>query len=88
MRVELTSSRRLAGSALTMDRGLEKLIRFAGISLYDALRMGTMNAARHTHMAKRQGFFEPGDLADLMLFDYDRESGDIAIQNTVCSPLA
>jgi N-acetylglucosamine-6-phosphate deacetylase len=86
-RVELTSSHRLAGSALTMDRGLEKLIRFAGISLYDALRMGTVNAARHTHLEKRQGFLGPGDLADFILFDYDKESGDIAIQQTVCSPL-
>lgn len=84
-RVELTSSRRLAGSALTMDSGLAKLIPFAEISLCEALKMATTNAARHARIAGRQGFLDPGDLADLILFDYDSESGKIAIRQTVCS---
>ncbi len=86
-RVELTSSRRLAGSALCMDLGLANLIRFSGISLYQALRMGTVNAAVGTGLERRQGFLEPGDLADLILFDHDTTTGDIQIQQTICSPL-
>lgn len=84
-RVELTSSRRLAGSALTMDSGLAKLIQFAEISLCEALKTATTNAARHARIDGRQGFLDPGDLADLILFDYDSESGNIKVRQTVCS---
>ncbi|MDA1312791.1 MAG: N-acetylglucosamine-6-phosphate deacetylase [Acidobacteria bacterium] len=87
-RVELTSSRRLAGSALCMDQGLANLIRFAGISLYQALRMATVNAAVGARLEHRQRFLEPGDLADLILFDHDAASGDIHIRQTICSPLS
>ncbi len=87
-RVELTTTRRLAGSALKMDYGLGRLIEFAGISLYQALRMGTVNAAKGIHLAGRQGFLEPGDLADLMLFRYDEPAGEIHVEQTICSPIA
>ena len=84
-RVELTSSRRLAGSALTMDSGLAKLIQFAEIPLCEALKTATTNAARHARIDGRQGFLDPGDLADLILFDYDSASGSIEVRQTVCS---
>ena len=84
-RVELTSSRRLAGSALTMDSGLAKLIQFAEISLCEALKTATTNAARHARIDGRQCFLDPGDLADLILFDYDSASGSIEVRQTVCS---
>ena len=87
-RVELTTTRRLAGSALKMDYGLGRLIEFAGITLYQALRMGTVNAAKGIHLAGRQGFLEPGDLADLMLFRYDEPAGEIHVEQTICSPIA
>ena len=86
-RVELTSSRRLAGSALCMDQGLANLIQFAGISLYQALRMGTVNAAVGAGMERREGFLKPGDWADLILFDYDPDTGVIEIKKTICSTL-
>ena len=87
-RVELTTTRRLAGSALKMDYGLGRLIEFAGITLYQALRMGTVNAAKGIHLAGRQGFLEPGDLADLMLFRYDEPAGEIHVEQTICSPIS
>jgi N-acetylglucosamine-6-phosphate deacetylase len=86
-RVELTSSRRLAGSALCMDLGLANLIRFSGISLYEALRTATVNAAVGAKIEGRQGFLEPGDLADLILFDHDPDTGEVSIRQTICSPL-
>jgi N-acetylglucosamine-6-phosphate deacetylase len=86
-RVELTSSRRLAGSALCMDQGLANLIQFAGITLYQALRMATVNAAIGAKLERRQGFLEPGDLADLILFDHDPAAGRIHIRQTICSAL-
>jgi N-acetylglucosamine-6-phosphate deacetylase len=45
-RVVLAGQDRLAGSALRMDRGIANLIRLAGLSLADAVRMATVNAAR------------------------------------------
>ena len=87
-RVELTTTRRLAGSALKMDYGLGRLIEFAGITLYQALRMGTVNAAKGIHLAGRRGFLEPGDLADLMLFRYDEPAGEIHVEQTICAPIA
>ena len=84
-RVELTTTRRLAGSALKMDYGLGRLIQFAGITLYQALRMGTVNAAKGIRLESRQGFLEPGDLADLMLFRYDEHAGEIHVEQTICA---
>jgi len=45
-RVVLAGQDRLAGSALRMDRGIENLVRLAGLSLEDAVAMATTNAAR------------------------------------------
>jgi N-acetylglucosamine-6-phosphate deacetylase len=82
-RVELTDSRRLAGSALRMDRALVNLMRFAGLPLPDALQAATCNAARGIHLEGRKGFLQPGDLADLILFRFDPSTYDIEIQKTL-----
>src|SRR2546423_1416663 len=39
----LAGTDRLAGSALRMDRGIDNLMRLAGLSLADAIRMATIN---------------------------------------------
>ena len=82
-RVELTGSRRLAGSALRMDRALGNLIRFAGLPLPDALMTATSNAARGIELEGRKGFLQPGDLADFILFRFDPESRELEIQQTL-----
>jgi N-acetylglucosamine-6-phosphate deacetylase len=45
-RVVLAGTDRLAGSALSMNRGVANLMRLAGLSLADAVRMATVNATR------------------------------------------
>ena len=45
-RVVLAGTDRLAGSALNMRRGVENLMRLAGLTLADAVRMATDNPAR------------------------------------------
>ena len=45
-RVVLAGTDRLAGSALNMRRGVENLMRLAGLSLEDAVRMAADNPAR------------------------------------------
>jgi N-acetylglucosamine-6-phosphate deacetylase len=67
-RVVLAGSDRLAGSALSMDRGVDNLMRLAGLSLADALRLATSNAARAGAVPTRTRGLYPGDRADLIQF--------------------
>ena len=85
--VRLTDSGRLAGSALKMDHGVENIIKFTGVSLGQALRMATVNAAAGMGLRGRRGFLEPGDICDLILFRYDPDRKKIDVEQTVCSPL-
>ena len=82
-RVQVVGTTRLAGSALRMDRGVENLIRFAGVSLSQALRMATVNAAQAARLPGRAGFLEAGDIADLILFRYDPADGRIVVEQTI-----
>ncbi len=59
---------RLAGSTLTMDRGLRLLLEQAGIPLHDALRMGTRNPADIIGRTDL-GRLLPGAKADFVLWD-------------------
>jgi N-acetylglucosamine-6-phosphate deacetylase len=81
-RVELTDSRRLAGSALSMDRGVGNLIEFAGVSLFDATRFATVNPAKAMGITGRDGYLDPGQTADLTLFTLDPD-GTISVEETI-----
>ena len=85
--VRLTDTGRLAGSALKMDRGVENLMKFVGVSLEQALRMATVNPAATMGLEGRLGFLERGDICDLIFFRYDPDLRKIEIEQTVCSPL-
>ncbi|HYM10233.1 MAG TPA: N-acetylglucosamine-6-phosphate deacetylase, partial [Bryobacterales bacterium] len=82
-RVQIVGTRTLAGSALRMDQGVENLMRFAGLSLLDALRMATVNPARAVSLTGRTGFLQPGDTADLVLFSFHPQTGHIGIESTM-----
>ena len=85
--VRLTDTGRLAGSALKMDLGVQNVMRFAGVSLEQALRMATVNPAAGMGLKGRLGFLEPGEICDLMFFRYDPDSRKIEVEQTVRSPL-
>jgi N-acetylglucosamine-6-phosphate deacetylase len=76
-RVVLAGEDRLAGSALRMDRGVENLMRLAGLSLAEAVSMATTNAARAAKIAGRQAGLVPGDRADLVQFRCAGESIEV-----------
>jgi N-acetylglucosamine-6-phosphate deacetylase len=57
----------IAGSALTMIRGVKNLVDF-GISLEDAVRCASTNPAQIMHYTKK-GQIIPGYDADLVVFD-------------------
>ena len=70
-RVVLAGTDRLAGSALRMDDGVANLITLAGLSLADAARMATVNAAVAGKVPGRTLGLAPGDRADFVQFQWD-----------------
>lgn len=83
-RVELTSSRRLAGSALSMDRGVENAVRFAGMTLHEATRLACSNPGEAMGLAERAEYLTPGQTADFTLFRFD--GGNLEVIRTVTVP--
>jgi N-acetylglucosamine-6-phosphate deacetylase len=67
-RVVLAGTGTLAGSALNMRRGVENLMRIAGLSLADAVRMATTNAARAGRVPGREKGLVAGERADVVEF--------------------
>ncbi len=60
----------LAGSALTMDRGMANLLRWLKLPPHQVWAMGTLNPARLLGLG-RKGRLAPGADADLVLWDED-----------------
>ncbi|MCW5981207.1 MAG: amidohydrolase family protein [Bryobacteraceae bacterium] len=81
-RVTLVGGDRLAGSALRMDRGIENMMRMAGISLPQALVTATQNPARVARIASRQRGLTPGERADLVEFNFDPATKSIEVLRT------
>lgn len=80
-RVELLSSRRLAGSALSMDFGLENAMRFAPMSILQATRLATANAGAAMGLADRSGYLDVGQAADFTLFQVTAR-GTVSVTET------
>ena len=81
-RVVLAGQTRLAGSALKMHRGVENLMRIAGLTLAEALTMATRNPARVGRIAGRQRGLAAGDRADFVVFDFDAPAKSVTIRET------
>jgi N-acetylglucosamine-6-phosphate deacetylase len=81
-RVVLAGEERLAGSALRMDRGIENVMRMTGVSLADAVRMATTNAARAGKMPGRSEGLAVGERADLVEFRFDAAGKKIEVVST------
>jgi N-acetylglucosamine-6-phosphate deacetylase len=59
---------KLAGSTLTLDRALRKMVSL-GVPLASAIRMVTANPARQIGLGARKGTLAPGADADLVFLD-------------------
>lgn len=73
----LVSTSRLAGSTLTMDRGITNVIHFAGIDLASAIRMAAKNGQKL--FPEVRGEVISGDSSDLVLFEYQTS---LAVRST------
>ena len=82
-RVVMRGGARLAGSSLRMDRGVDNLMRMAGLSLTEAVTMATTNPARVGRVSGRQRGIQPGERADLVRFRQD--DGRIRVLETFLS---
>lgn len=78
--VMLEGTDQLAGSGLSLDKGVGNLVRFAGLTLLDALKLATANPAQSIQLEGRRGFLAPGDAADLALFAYDEQTAEVRVQ--------
>jgi len=81
-RVVLAGQERLAGSALRMDRGVENLMRLGELSLADAIKLATVNAARAGRVPGREAGLTPGQRADFVFFDFDPASQSLQVNAT------
>jgi len=81
-RVVLAGQDKLAGSALRMDRGVENLMKLAGLSLPEAARMATTNAARAGRIAGRQKGLAAGERSDFVIFRFDEANKRIDVTET------
>ncbi len=66
----------LAGSVLTMNRAFTNVRRFAGVSVMDAARLTSGNAARQLGLNQRFGEIAPGKAADIVILH--PETGAVA----------
>jgi N-acetylglucosamine-6-phosphate deacetylase len=81
-RVVLAGTEKLAGSALRMDRAVVNVMRMAGVSLAEAVRMATVNAAKAGRVPGRTLGIAEGERADFVEFSFDRERGRIEVGRT------
>ena len=81
-RITLRDDDRLAASALSMDHGVEHLMRVAGLSLRDAITMATRNPARVGRISGRQRGLQPGERSDVVEFSFDKPTKSIGILRT------
>jgi N-acetylglucosamine-6-phosphate deacetylase len=81
-RVVVHGTDRLAGSALFMHKGVEKLMTLGGLSLADAVRLATLNPARCCHVEGRKNGLVPGDRADFVRFTCHPETREVRVLET------
>jgi N-acetylglucosamine-6-phosphate deacetylase len=79
-RVVLKGGTRLAGSSLQMDQAIANVMRWAGVSLAEAVTMATKNAARVGRIAGRLRGLQAGERADLVRFRM--EDGALHVMET------
>ncbi len=84
-RVSLPGTPYLAGSALDLPSGIENVIRFAGVSLTDAIDMATLNPWELLNGPQHGRGLVPGAPADLVLFKWHDERKQLELTHTIAA---
>jgi len=82
-RVVLRGGTRLAGSSLRMDAAISNVMRFAGLTLTEAVTMATINPARVGRIGGRIRGLRSGDRSDVVRFRM--EDGRLRVIETYLS---
>jgi N-acetylglucosamine-6-phosphate deacetylase len=82
-RIGVADTPYLAGSGLRLNEGVANAVRFAGISLADAIHLATRNPARLFGVADTYGRLQPGYAADLLLFRWDEAVQRLLVAATI-----
>jgi N-acetylglucosamine-6-phosphate deacetylase len=82
-RADGTGNGILAGSAIDLLRGVENVMRFAGVSLSEAVTMASTNPAQAMGLLNRIGALELDRDANLIVFEWNPDSGSIYLQQTI-----
>jgi len=59
----------LAGSVLTLNKGVENMLNHSDLEIYEAVAMGSHIPAKVIHMDNKKGSLEVGLDADIVIFD-------------------
>ncbi len=76
-----------AGSVATTDRLVRTMVKIAGCSITDAVKMMTLNPARFMGLDARKGTIAPGKDADIVIFDDDIRVSDVLIAGRPIPPV-
>ena len=82
-RVSLPGTPYLAGSVLEMHTAVANAVRFAGVTLAEALQMASLYPARAIGIEDQYGVIAEGRRADLILFDWNEDEAEIQIAATI-----
>jgi N-acetylglucosamine-6-phosphate deacetylase len=66
---KLPNRKAFAGSVATSDRCVREIKKLVGISMYEAIKMMTLNPAKILNIDNRKGSLEKGKEADILIFD-------------------
>jgi len=70
LRVGLPETNYLAGSALTMDKAVENMVRLAGVSLEEAMMMASTNPRRFLGIEEQWA---------KVVFSWDEEENNLSV---------
>lgn len=82
-RVQMKDTPYLAGSGLILSQGIANTVRFAGVSLGDAVQMATHNPAALLGLEGALGTVAPGREANLALFHWNAETCALVMESVV-----
>ncbi len=84
-RLNLYGTPYLAGSSSSLPECIANVVRYAGMTLLDAVRMASANPVQLLGLDSqhKRGSVRSGAAADLTLFHVDQASGDLIIEATI-----